>query len=90
MNINYFNKKSMINYGIRKYAFIPANDKLFDLSLKLAKFVLYRYLRNRWFNNKKSNQINETERAKSFKDYNYDAKELNAKNAQEIMNEYCK
>jgi len=62
----------MQNYGTKKYAFIPANEKLFDLSLKLAKFVLFRSLRNWRFNNQKNKQINDTERAKSFGDNNYD------------------
>lgn len=62
----------MKNYGTKKYAFIPANDKLFDFSLKLAKFILFRVLRNWWFNSKKSKQTNETSRAKWCGDYNYD------------------
>jgi hypothetical protein len=62
----------MKNYGTKKYAFIPANDNLFDFSLKLAKCVLFRSLRNWRFNNRKNKQINDTERAKSFGDNNYD------------------
>jgi hypothetical protein len=62
----------MQNYGTKKYAFIPANDNLFDFSLKLTKFVLFRYLSNWRFNNQKNKQINDTERAKSFGHNNYD------------------
>ena len=62
----------MKNYGTKKYAFIPANDKLFDFSLKLAKFILFRKLLNISFNNQKNKQINDTERAKSFRHNTYD------------------
>lgn len=62
----------MQNYGTKKYAFIPANNNLFDFSLKLTKFVLFRYLRNWRFNNLKNKQINDTARANSFRDNNYD------------------
>ena len=65
----------MQNYGTKKYAFIPANDKLFDFSLKLAKFVLFRLLKNWRINYKKSKRINDTERARCFEEARRRAKD---------------
>jgi hypothetical protein len=62
----------MKNYGTKKYAFIPANEKFFDFSLLLAKFFFFRILKKLRFNYKKSKQTNERARAKCFGFNNYD------------------
>lgn len=62
----------MKSYGTKKFVFIPANDKLFDSSLKLAKFILFRVIKNWWFNYKKNKQKTETDKAKWCGNYNYD------------------
>jgi hypothetical protein len=54
----------MKNYGTKKYALIPANEKFFDFSLLLAKFFLFRILKKLMFNNKKIKQTNQIEIAK--------------------------